>query len=677
MREGLSANPDLVSSKGSSMDGNPSMNSVIRTVPEPVRDSRRYAATGNEYVALPEIGWDDAACYSLNVMTERARGLVEFRGGGDGGDKPDSLPLFAPWILADGAPTASWTWHLTYESGWLPIFTAEEVGAVDGAEAAPEALREGLQQGLRAGLRVTARYLTPPGEKGLILALEVENQGDVPRKVTFGWRFLPGTLAVSVFSRQPWGGIQRLYEDSWTRTLTWEGLAGQPEVALALRPPEGARWLPDRSDSGHPALGRAAASLCDETLLPQSSCQRAWMVGVNLDGDGAGLNAVHLARRGWSSLHEETTAKLADLLAQLPPAREEGPLRAMTVRNLLFSLHFSAGRTLDGEEWVLVTSRSPRYYVSAAHWSRDSLLWSFPAVLELSPHLAREWLLAAFRRYTRHPGVHAQYLDGRVLYPGFELDQLAAFWLALARYVRRTGDRSILTDPVVAGVLPTLESAAREAYDPAVGLLRTFLLPTDDPAPYPFSIYDNALFLVAWREREALFSSSGPDAVPGLLDRLRQSIYQHGVVPGPFGQQFAGATDGQGRRLLYDEPPGSLELLAYYGFCGADDPIYRNTVAWIHSSANPDYLPQSRFGHIGCPHAPYPWVLSWCNGLLSGRAGEVLPYLQEASLDGGFACETVDPQSGAVQTGAGFATCAGFLGYALVRLERGSTEWFL
>lgn len=626
---------------------------MICTVPKSVRDNRRYAVTGNEYVALPELGWDDAACYSVNVMTERARGLVEFRGGGRaegrGDDEPDSLPLFAPWIVVEGAPVAC-SWQLVFETAWLPVFTAE----------------------LAQGLRATVRYLAPPGEKGFVLALELRNQGPTSQKVVFGWHFLPGLLAVSVFSRRPWGGVQRLYEDSWAHTLTWEGLAGQPEVALAVRPPEGARWQP-----GRPELGRVVTSVCEETLPPQSSRQCEWMVGVNLDGDGAGLNAVHLARRGWESLHDDAKALLAALLDDLPAA-QAWQLGEVAARNLLFNLFFAAGRTLDGEKMVLVTSRSPRYYVSAAHWSRDSLLWSFPGVLELSPGMAREWLLTAFRRYTRHPGVHAQYLNGRVLYPGFELDQLAAFWLALARYVHRTGDRSVLVDPMVTEALPALDAAARAAYDPAVGLFRTFLLPTDDPATYPFSIYDNALFWVAWRERLALFPNHGAGGLPdGLLERLRQAIRAHGVVAGPFGWQYAGATDGHGQYLLYDEPPGSLELLAYYGFCAVDDPVYRNTVTWLYSDANPNYLPESRFGHISCPHAPYPWVLSWINGLLAGRGEEALTHLQMAPLDGGLACETVDPQSGAVRTGAGFASCAGFLGYALVRLQRGSTEWYL
>lgn len=77
---------------------------------------------------------------------------------------------------------------------------------------------------------------------------------------------------------------------------------------------------------------------------------------------------------------------------------------------------------MDTEELVLVTSRSPRYYVSAAYWDRDSLLWSFPTVVDADPALARRMLDYVFGRQRRNLGVHSRYIDGTVLEPGFELD---------------------------------------------------------------------------------------------------------------------------------------------------------------------------------------------------------------------------------------------------------------
>ena len=92
---------------------------------------------------------------------------------------------------------------------------------------------------------------------------------------------------------------------------------------------------------------------------------------------------------------------------------------------MFFCLFYSTGLTLDTEERVLVTSRSPRYYVSAAYWDRDSLLWSFPTLLDADHELAREALLYAFGRQARNIGTHSRYIDGTVLEPGLRARRAA------------------------------------------------------------------------------------------------------------------------------------------------------------------------------------------------------------------------------------------------------------
>ncbi|MDD3213753.1 MAG: metal-independent alpha-mannosidase, partial [Eubacteriales bacterium] len=68
---------------------------------------------------------------------------------------------------------------------------------------------------------------------------------------------------------------------------------------------------------------------------------------------------------------------------------------------------------------------------------------------------------------------------------------------------------------------------------------------------------------------------------------------------------------------------------------------------------------------IGCRHAPHPWVLSICNSLLSGHAREGFAHLKRTQMDNGVACESVNEQTGVCETGEAFATCAGFLAYAI------------
>lgn len=64
-------------------------------------------------------------------------------------------------------------------------------------------------------------------------------------------------------------------------------------------------------------------------------------------------------------------------------------------------------------------------------------------------------------------------------------------------------------------------------------------------------------------------------------------------------------------------------------------------------------------------HAPHPWVLSICNSLLSGHADTALSHLRLTRMDNGIACESVNEITGECETGEAFATCAGFLSFAL------------
>ena len=225
-----------------------------------------------------------------------------------------------------------------------------------------------------------------------------------------------------------------------------------------------------------------------------------------------------------------------------------------------------------------MTSRSPRYYVSAAFWSRDTLLWSFPGLLLLtapSPGAAAGRL----RTPPGPAGEHAHYINGIVLYPGFELDQLAAYLrLKALRGIFRGPDH--LEEELIAQ--GSRSSQKCRSTHPPTGLYATFLDPSDDPVRFPFLIYNNALL-----ERSFDFlGGAGAAATGGRQEEfkgralaLRKAIYRHGIAEGPCGPMFAWAVDGRGQFQLYDNPPGSLLLLAHYGFCSPKDPVFKNTAA--------------------------------------------------------------------------------------------------
>ena len=116
---------------------------------------------------------------------------------------------------------------------------------------------------------------------------------------------------------------------------------------------------------------------------------------------------------------------------------------------------------------------------------------------------------------------------------------------------------------------------------------------------------------------------------------------------------------------MYDEPPGSLLLLPHYGFCSTEDEIWRNTAAEIRREDYRYSFAGCPIAEIGCAHAPHPWVLSIANSLLSDRRESAREHLSRCAMDNGIACESVDEYTGESRTGEAFATCAGFLAYAI------------
>lgn len=614
----------------------------LLTVPDELRPGAAYTVTGNEYVSLPEIEAGTAAVVSTSLLHMAARGLVEFRG----------APLCRPVLSVAGAEVPLRFGPPVLESDFIPRFVADA-----------------------GSLTLAVTYFAPPGYKGWVALLELTNRSEQPVAGGVGLAGSLDQVALTVFSRRAVTGSHRGYWSRWSRAAVWEASAGVPLAGVALRSERGGQPLLDphppwdrETGGGHVVLPSTYRLEEAVQLTPGETARAAFYWGAAPEGDGAGLMTVDLARHGWESLLAETQAYLA---ARARPAAQLGAaLAGLRNRNLFFCLFFAAGRTIDTEELVLVTSRSPRYYVCAAHWSRDSLLWAFPAALSADPPLAREWLVTAFGRYTRNPGVHAQYLDGTVLYPGFELDELCAFYVSLGTYLAATDDSNVLSEPAVAGALPRLAAEIERHRDPATGLARTFLLSSDDPAHYPYVTYGNALLSHAYGVMADIARRQGQPAVAQTAaaeaERVRAAILRHCVVAGPAGPMFCGSADLLGGYVLYDEPPGSLELVAHYGLVSPDDPVYRNTVDWIYSPANPHGPGSGPFATPTCPHAGHPWTLSVANALLAGQRGW-LPKLRLLELDGGFACETFDIQTGEVRTGAGFATCAGFLAYAIDR----------
>jgi hypothetical protein len=609
-----------------------------------------YLPTGNETVALPTLRSEDAGVESINVLHMGLNGLLSFSGVG--------VPFLRPVVRVDGEEVpmdGKLTWRRLAD--WVPEFKFEnEILAVTGA------------------------WVCPPGERGFYLRLHVENRapGSVEASLGFLASWSECLHTINVTKRLEAGRF--LIVESWDRMPVMEMRAPAPVAALGFYPEdpktaftfkmggEPLLALKKIHRRGYPAAGTAEVFVHGRThhiVEPGKTWETAFFFGLGPDEIGAFASAREMHRVG----AQECERRTAHFLVSRHRALSDPRLSRVMNTSAFFNLFYATGLTLDTGEAVALTSRSPRYYVSGAYWDRDTLLWSFPSLLEVDPSWAACVLEYVFKRQGRHFGLHSRYLNGTVLEPGFELDEFCAPTIALARYVEKTGDMAFLRIPEVAEWLDRFPKLLEMKRHPKVVLYETWLLPSDDPWPQRYVTYDNVLVWRALTDLAYLYKKTKRilDARKALKKaaETRKAVYDHCVVKDKAGRHFAWSVDLEGGHLLYDEPPGSLLLLPHYGFCKTTDPIWRATERWIHSESNLYSFRGKPFQAPGCAHAPHPWVLGAVNDLLSGSEKTAASFFAGASMDGGVPCESVDEDTGECATGEAFATCAGFVAHGL------------
>lgn len=584
----------------------------------------RYLPTGNAFLSLPKINEKTAGIEDLTFLSMQHKGMIEIRGG-------EELPLARPFLQADGHPLPLTQMQWSRDSFWLPVL-----------------------KGKAGGIEFTMTILTPIGERGF--AIRMELAGEVQSAITWGLEGCWESNWHCINEDKPLDGTMHCYESGWNHSIVFDFRCGTPMFAFAP--------MADREI--HSAFSQTEQSVTytlTESFVLSAGTPHSTVFywGLGFEEVAAATSAKEMLRRGWGWEYAKTSAWLEKRILQMASPK----LTEIYNTNLFFCIFYSTGLTLDTEELVCATSRSTRYYVSAAYWDRDVLLWAFPAILDADSRLAEDILHYIFGRQRKNLGIHSRYIDGTVLEPGFELDELMAPVIALESYVTSTSDKTILQDSgVLSGIrqiLGTLETMRH----PEVSLYETFLQPTDDEIVHPYLTYNNML---VWRAMKAL-TRLYPERY-GALERqaenVRQAIYTHCVFRDENGKPYFGwSVDLNGQHNIYDEPPGSLQLLPYYGFCTPDDEIWVNTVSMIRSPAYIYSFADAPIAEIGCAHAPYPWILSLCNSLLCGHAAQAFRELEQIEMDNGIACESVDPIAGTCTTGAAFATCAGFLCHSM------------
>lgn len=584
----------------------------------------RYQVTGNEYLSFPTIRESDAAAEGLTFLYMAAKGMIEMKGGG--------MPLLQPVISLGGCAAA--LTELRWERGgyWIPGFTA------------------------KAGtLEVRGTLLCPIGKRGFFYRLSVHNPSQTRAAGSAAFHGSWRQTLHEVNESKPVAAALHLLQSNWNHSFVIEARGSFPLFAFAPMLEDGVQATAEQSGEGVSfRLERPFALDAGQT---QTVC---FMFGIGFEEVAAATAAKELQREGYDRLLQATRAWLSVRARKI----NDPYLETLCNTNMFFSFFFASGRTLDTEELVLMTSRSPRYYVSCAYWDRDSLLWSFPAILMADRAYAREILLHVFTRQIKNVGIHSRFIDGTVLEPGFELDELCAPVIALENYLRETGDTAFFKEQAVRSGVGRILSVLESKRHPSVALYETSLMPTDDVARYPYLTYDNVL---VWKILGDLGNRMQSENLLAQAERVKQAIGKYCVKEENGTRFFCWSTDLEGGFDVYDEPPGSLLLLSYLGFCGAADAVYRATAEKIRDPKYPYSFAGKPIAEIGCAHAPHPWVLSVANSLLGGSAETAVAHLCRMDMDNGVACESVNEDTGECETGEAFATCAGFLAYAIDR----------
>jgi len=587
------------------------MNKII-TRPEEIIENERVLYAGNHYLSVPIIDCQNGAIKNINVVSLSNKALVELKG---------EQNLFKP--------------HFYQEGKEIEI---EKVDVFKEQYYSPR-----LDFFLKGGIRVTGRIFTDLNEKGLIYSFESSEEIEISLffdlKYVSLLRFNSHKIDIKKITKR----------DKWLGNPVANIFSSGISLALAF---------------GGDKDFEVDSLKENQTLNLKISCQNknCFYIAVNYDPDGASAVLIHLRRKGYSGIYHEFLDWLKKKTITYP---KDPALETRLNENLFFNYFYSIAKDMESDKYLALTSRSPRYYVSGAFWERDCFLWSLPAIRLVCPqlyqHLAREMILM----HSKNPGDHAHYIDGTVLYPGFELDEAASYFILLGNLEDHFFDEALTR-----ALEEVFERIERE-YDSRTGLYKTFLLPSDDPTEYPLVTIDNVILWRGLQNLRGILLKKGKTKKAQLINQrienIHKGIHKYLIKEIEGKKIFLWSTDGKGNFRLYNDPPGSLGTLCFYRFVDKDDPIFKNTIDYYYSSLYPYYFKDARINELACDHHPHtPSGLGLCGSILNPLLSNVaLKWLRNANMDYGLLSESFDKDSGEAKTGVGFASGCGYLAYSL------------
>ena len=596
-------------------------------------------ATGNEWIALPTIRAADGALTNFNVLSMRDRGLLQVAG--DGG-----VPVLEPYFTINGKniPLQGLKWELL--EYWIPVAHL----TADGVEA-------------------TLTYCAPPGSRAAFLRLTMTNRRREEVKAALGLKASWGRLYRVTYTPVELRGTRTIGEAPWVDAAeVFSFVTHDTQFAWSLIHPSSAGKVSMPPLTSSPALEAHRSAV----LAAGETAEADFVLGAGIEEFSAPHNAKALRELLDRKGADEVINEAAEWCRQRTRTTGQADLDMLMNRNFLFTELYAWGKTIDTEQLVGVTSRSPRYYVSAAYWDRDAMLWSFPGLLDADPQMAREALEYALTTQLRNTGVHSRFIDGVVLEDGFQLDEGVAPIVAFAEYVRRTNDDAFLGAHRAA--LLDLKGRLTARFDPETGLYSSLQDSQDEYRKQAFLTYDNVLSWKAMGDLAALFErvkdTASAQEITERAKALRKAILQRMVsdgAPGATGPIFVCGTDGK-KPLFDDVPPGSLLKLPALGFVPEDDAVFVRTYEWLHSKNFTYSYSGQAYGLPGSYRLPMTtsWSVADHLRVRQGRE-QALKILRASTWDGGIISEEIDPATGMDLSGQAFATAAGYVADAICR----------
>ncbi|SFE64126.1 Meiotically up-regulated gene 157 (Mug157) protein [Thermoanaerobacter thermohydrosulfuricus] len=588
------------------------MNKII-TRPHEIDKNIRVLYAGNHYISLPEIDVEKASIKNLNIVSLSNKGLVELSG---------EEALFKPVFYKKGEKLEIVKSEVSEELYYIP----------------------NIKLYFSNGDFVIIKIYADIKEKGFVYEFESSEEIEV---------YLEVNLDKLFFLRFNSHEIEFKKEfkiDKWLKNPALNIYSYNIAFSLAF----GGEKDFDYEEKNEKII-----------LKSKTNGTNCFYISVNSDMDGASTTLIHLKRKGFKNIYKEFYNWLKSKYIKYSQDKD---LESLLNKNLFFNYFFSIGKDMESDNYIALTSRSPRYYVSGAFWERDSFLWSFPAIkiIDKSFHdyIAREMIL----RHSKNAGDHAHYIDGTVLYPGFELDEAASYFILLENMDVDLDDIELVK------ALEVVYSRIEEEYDSRIGLYKTFLLPSDDPSEYPFVTIDNVILWRGFINLKNLYLKLNwykkADMLQKKIDGIYNGIYKYLVTEVEGKRIFAWSTDGEGNYKLYNDPPGNLGLMYYYDFVDYQNEVFRNTIDYYYSRKYKYYFEDAKIKELACDHHPNtPSGLGLCGSLLNPlMRKEALKWLKMANMDYGLLAESFDKDTGEAKTGVGFATGSGYLAMALYRI---------